>query len=576
MNANTLSSVGGRPTEAGGSTEGANLSCSASREQLPGQGEPNSAVVRVPPVDAVAPSNLRPPTAQTFAELEIPDSFRLAVEKELTGDEKMLWLGRPSRNPQVHPRNPMLPVMGGGLILLSVILVGFMLVSSAGGQPAKQGGGQLFGYVFAGALGVIGLVFLLPLLVNPAKSCRYCYVVTNRRALLVEPSVWQRAPVARSYLPQQLLGLERRGHATVPGAGDLILGYEFVLPGNTLNLNTGSFLQQNSIGGLSNSPQRVPRGFMCLDQVREVEDLIRTRLLLPLEQALDTPQPAASNRDDRQRPAQAASVVCVCGATIEAPPALPGKLVHCPRCAAAVPMAPRQADAGADAPISCRADGSIPADLQDKALAGLEPKEMPVWIGQPLPKLVLVRGSGYLAVGGVGVLIALLWLAVTLMPPPKVAPPRFQPGKRMVVPPATPKRGNPLLPIGLFFVSVGVSAVTLVRWKLARRTCYVLTNRRALVYKESLFGPTRESYSPLEVSGMRRSGSWLVADSGDLIFRTVQVVTRTQIRPGLWNNGIKTIHYGFLAIAQLGQVDKLVRETLIDRFADRLHQASAL
>ena len=81
---------------------------------------------------------------------------------------------------------------------------------------------------------------------------------------------------------------------------------------------------------------------------------------------------------------------------------------------------------------------------------------------------------------------------------------------------------------------------------------------------------------PLEVSGMRRSDSWVVSGSGDLIFRTVQVISRTQSRPGIFNSGVKTIHYGFLAIAQLGEVEKLVRETLIDRFVDKLQQASAL
>jgi hypothetical protein len=117
--------------------------------------------------------------------------------------------------------------------------------------------------------------------------------------------------------------------------------------------------------------------------------------------------------------------------------------------------------------------------------------------------------------------------------------------------------------------------VPLVRWHTARRTCYALTNRHALVYKESLFGPTRESYTPLEVSAMRRSNSWLVAGTGDLIFRTVQVVTTSRSQ-GRSSTSVKTTHYGYLAIAHIGDVEKLVRETLIDRFVDRLNQASEL
>ena len=114
-----------------------------------------------------------------------------------------------------------------------------------------------------------------------------------------------------------------------------------------------------------------------------------------------------------------------------------------------------------------------------------------------------------------------------------------------------------------------------VRWKTATRTCYVLTNRRALVYKESPFGPTRESYAPLEVSGMRRLGSWLAAGSGDLAFRTVQVVSTSGNRTGPWRTSVKTIHFDFLAIPHLDAVEKLVRETLIDPFVDKLNEASS-
>jgi len=38
-------------------------------------------------------------------------------------------------------------------------------------------------------------------------------------------------------------------------------------------------------------------------------------------------------------------------------------------------------------------------------------------------------------------------------------------------------------------------------------------------------------------------------------------VSRTQTRPGVSSTKVKTIHYGFLAVAQLGAVEKLVRET---------------
>lgn len=556
--------VGGREIPTGRrSEEGGPVSLS-SGDPLPGGGEPESDVVRVTAADVLPPPHLQPPTAQTFEKLEIPAAFRLAVENELTAGEKMLWLGRPSRNAEVHPQNLTLPFVGVGLLVLAFGIAVASLLS--------PGGGTMIGFLFAGALGAIGLAFLIPVLVSPATTCRYCYVVTSRRALLVEMSLWQRGPIARSYLPQQLLGLQRRDHAAVAGAGDLIFEYEFALPGNTLNSRSGSFLQQGATAGLSRSPQRVARGFLCLDQVREVDDLIRATLLRQLEQALDAPQSRTASRQALDRQVQAVSAACACGVTIEAPPALAAKWVKCPRCAAAVSMPTSEADARVAAAADfCREDGSVPADLKAKTLAGLDPNEKLVWVGQPFPTLVLARNSGYLAVGCAGILAALVWLVAALTPPEAGAP-RAEPGQQV----AGNQRSTPLLPIGLLFVSAGVSAVALVRWHAATRTCYALTNRRALVYKESLFGPTRDSYSPLEVSSMQRRDSWLAADGGDLIFRTVQVVSTTRIRPGASSTRVKTIDYGFLAVPHLDEVEKLVLETLIDRFVDKLNQASAL
>jgi hypothetical protein len=537
----------GRPVEAEGRAEG------AGREQAPGQGGQKGDVVRVSAADVVANAGLQPPTAQTFADLEVPDTFRQAVEQELTRDEKLLWVGRPSRNRQVHPQHPVMPVVGIGFLAFAGVL---FLTSLVWGAATKFGGGPASGCFFAVILAGVGGVLLLISKIDPTKNLRHCYAVTNRRALLVEFSMLHRRPVAQSYLPQQLLGLERKDNVAVPGAGDLVFEYVFALAGNSMNAS-GSFHQQGPSAGLSNAPQRIPRGFMWLDQVREVEDLIRTSLLQGLEQALD--------QSDAAEPV---AVSCACGVTLEGPAALAGKWVKCPRCAAAVPLASRDAAAA-----PCLGDESVPADLKAKALAGLDGNEKPVWVGQPVPKLILIRSGIYAALGAAGMLAALLWLLLTLAPA-KAPPPVVQRGKQVAAAPAKAPGGNPLFPVGLFLLSACGPAVSWVHWRAARRTCYALTNRRALVYKEGLFGPTRESYSPLEVAAMKRSDSWTVRGSGDLIFRTVQVVTTSRTR-GVSRSSVKTTHYGFLAVAPVGDVEKLVRETLIDRFVDKLAQANA-
>jgi hypothetical protein len=530
------------------------------RTPLP-PGAPRGEVVRVGPADVLPPPGLRTPTERTFDELEIPAPLRAAIEKELTRDEQLLWVGRPSRNPEVHPKNKMLPVAGGGMIALALVIVAGALAAGTKG---------FFPFAFAGILTIIGLAFMLPLVVNPAKFCRFCYAVTNRRAMLAELTLGMRGGVVTSYLPHQLAGMERQDHPSVPGAGDLVLDYQFVLPGNTFNTRTGTLLQQNTTGGLSNSPQRVARGFLYLDQAREVEELIRARLLTSLEQALDAPNTGTRGLSVRQ-PAGAVSAACGCGVTVEAPAALSGRSVKCPRCSAAVAIGPVPAEADA-LPVSCREDGPIPADLRARALAGLDASEKPVWIGRPVAKLVLLRNGGYLAASAAGMLAALAWLYLATAPA-KAAPARA--GKQAA--PAAqvaPGGGSPLPPLVLFAAFAAVSAPALVRWRAAGRTCYVLTNRRAVVYREGLFGKTRDSYPPLEVAGMRPSGSWLAAGCGDLIFRTVQVVTyeRKQSLFGS-NTSTRTIHYGFLAVARLDVVEKIVRETLVDRFVDKLTSA---
>jgi hypothetical protein len=232
-----------------------------------------------------------------------------------------------------------------------------------------------------------------------------------------------------------------------------------------------------------------------------------------------------------------------------------------------------QADADvADLPVACLEHGDVPDDLRQKTLANLDPNERTVWVGQPIPKIVLVRSWGYFAAGAVIALIAMLWLVLTLLP--VRANVRGQ-GKAPV---AAASLGSPILPLGLLLASIGVAgAVPLYRWRTATRTCYALTNRRAIVFKEGLFGPTRDSYSPLEVSAMNRRDSWLGGGNGDLVFKTVNVVSRAD---SIWEmvlrTNVKTIRYGFLAISDVAAVEKVVRETLIDRFVDKLNRANSL
>jgi hypothetical protein len=258
---------------------------------------------------------------------------------------------------------------------------------------------------------------------------------------------------------------------------------------------------------------------------------------------------------------------CGCGAQIEAPLDLAGQSVKCPQCASELPIpAAGNRQQGIGPSDIYREDGQVPLELKDKIIADLGTNERLVWLAQPVGAIVFRRSLGYLIGGAVVALVALVWLSGVFSPKPVA-----QRGK--APPPATSR--DITTPSIVFLVAACVSLVPVYRWKMAQRAVYALTNRRALVFKGGLFGPKRETYSPSEVAAMRRSDSWLYSGGGDLIFRIVKVLS-TSYSQGRTSQSVRTYHYGFLAIDNVREVEKLVRETLIDRFVDKLTAANAL
>jgi hypothetical protein len=535
-----------------------------------GPAQRKGGVARVSAADVIAPPSARAGTWQSFEEQSIPESFRTAVENELTSGEKIVWLGRPSRNPKVHPSNAVILTAGLGLLA-------FGLLTGVVGVAAGMG---FFPVALGFVLVVIGGACQIPRFVDASKTCKACYVVTNRRAILLQNSVWAwGTPKARSYLPHELLGMERRNHPEVPGAGDLILEYYFATSGSTADGKTGFMHQQLPGMGLNTTPNRIPRGFFLLDNVGEVEDVIRSTLLEQLEQSVDQSQHSPAGSAAAAPAEEVIPVACACGLTIEAPASLAGKSVKCPECSAAVAVPAPEHDAG---PVvhfeKYPEDGTIPEDLKAKALAELDPREKIVWVGQPVPALIFVRHSVWLVIACIGLGITLTWF-INALSSAKAADAVqqkvvVQQAGKTVTPPK--KEGPSLLtPLVFSLVWLGLASVPVYHWHFAKRTCYVLTNRRALVYKEGLFGPTRESYPPVEVANMRESGSWVFSGHGDLIFRTVLVISSSRSSNGNWNQRVTQRHFGFLGVANVQEVGRIVRETLIDRFVEKLNRASA-
>lgn len=517
--------------------------------------------------DVVEPGSPVLPRLQTFEELGLPVDFQKAIEEELTRDEKLVWLGRPSRTQAVQPP-PKTVLLVIGAILLGVALLLPLLIKG-------------LSFIFPVALAMFGLFFLFaPNLFKGGNGYPACYVVTNRRAILFEKGFLGLEPGNitslksmlgvrnKSYHPHELVGMERRNNDQVPGAGDLVFEYIFSIGSNcTAFPGTTGTVQRTDV------PQRIPRGFFYLDQVAEVENLIRATLLTKLEKALDqgTRAVAPPPRPVREERSSTAPATCACGAALQATDNQAGRSLKCPQCEATLVVPSRAAARTATGPQPCQEDSDVPADLKAKILAELGSNEHLVWIAQPVAALVFRRSLGYLVGGGLVAALTLLWLVIGFIGSSAASAPAGKKAVGMQRAPAHPTiPGIGTFPIILLVGAACCMAVPLYRWKMAQRSCYALTNRRALVLRPSLFGPNRESYPPMEVMRMRRGDSWLLAGGGDLIFRSVTTVTTSRSSRTGSSRSVSTTHYGFLDIARVKEVEKLVRETLIDPLADRL------
>jgi hypothetical protein len=111
---------------------------------------------------------------------------------------------------------------------------------------------------------------------------------------------------------------------------------------------------------------------------------------------------------------------------------------------------------------------------------------------------------------------------------------------------------------GLPFVFVGLGMLTAPYWlaRKARRTCYALTNRRAIVFDVSWRGAvTVYSYGPDQLAKQYRREN---ADGGgDLVFEEITTVNRSSDGPST-----TTTKRGFLAIDDVRAVEALLRKSL--------------
>lgn len=257
------------------------------------------------------------------------------------------------------------------------------------------------------------------------------------------------------------------------------------------------------------------------------------------------------------------SVTCACGADLEAPDDLAGKSIKCPQCDAAVAIP--EPNATVDLKDVIEAE-PIPPALKEKVCAALGTGERLIWHGRPATSLVFMRQFVYMVVSVIVTLAAVGFLFLYVAD-------RQAKGKPLM---DQPMMWGFAALIAFFAVLMIVTPFYKV-WQ-ATKTCYALTNRRALILKQGLLGAVLDPYNAPQLTGMKCRTSWLGGGRGDLIFLTVHEVSRKRTTDGQGfsstSESVKTIYHGFLGIRNVKEVERLIHEKLVDRFVDKMNEVN--
>lgn len=169
--------------------------------------------------------------------------------------------------------------------------------------------------------------------------------------------------------------------------------------------------------------------------------------------------------------------------------------------------------------------------------AEMERGERIVWTGQPRPGRFALRAMPLFLFGLPWTAFAVFWVAGAS----GFKFPDFS-------------KGFGFFPLfGLPFVLIGLGMLTSPFWRMraAKRTVYVLTDRRAVTFASSVWGTLSiQSYKPDRLRDLSRKQS--SDGSGDLIFE--RVLTSTNRDSGTMEDR------GFLAISDVKSVEEMVRK----------------
>lgn len=187
-----------------------------------------------------------------FGNSHLPAELDARVRSELREGEQLLWVGQP--RPGRFARQAIPIVIFGILWTGGFIFFEFPPLGLVNGNPFSIL--DLFFLILSMPFLAAGLAMLGSPFWFAHRARRTCYAITDQRAILREAG-WFGGIAVYSYEPAKLAQLRRVDSSQ--GVGDLVF-------------------EEIKVGSDGDIPQ--PRGFLAIDRVREIEELLRKTLRL--------------------------------------------------------------------------------------------------------------------------------------------------------------------------------------------------------------------------------------------------------------------------------------------------------
>jgi hypothetical protein len=191
----------------------------------------------------------------------LPSELDAKVRAELRFGEVLLWSGQP--NPAYFARRA-LPAAIIGAVVTTISLLFFLHHVWESLTVGRKGGvdhGGAESWIVIGLFSLIGLGLMSAPFWERRNAKRTCYALTDRRAIVWEAEYSGEVEV-RSFRPEDLNRVYRvENHR----GGDLVFEEEYSIKQNSDRADDITITKRH--------------GFMGIDGVREVEELVRTTLL---------------------------------------------------------------------------------------------------------------------------------------------------------------------------------------------------------------------------------------------------------------------------------------------------------